>query len=299
MKAPNLLIPMKNSLLTGLALLALAFVPQTLRADHGDTSQLVVKASLQPTADAPAGAKGKAELESKDSNGQSTGLLKVETEGLAPDTYSVSVLLKSNSTSVTLGSLVVTGSSESEDSQIEDSDNQSGGGRSHSGFHADQGLEGTEASAVFGGADQPFPDGFDPTDIGTISVADSNSVVMLTGDLSASQSMLKVSTAVVGGIAAPNAQGKLTITAKRRNGVEKSVITLFARKVPAKTAFTVNVNGTAVAQGVTTKNGMVRLGQTPGKHKGFAPFGQGLSAFDLQSITLTDATDDVILSATP
>lgn len=282
----------KFPLFAGLMVLALAVTPR-LRADsRGDSDQLEAKATLQPTAAAPAGAKGKVELKAKDSGGQTKALLKIETEGLAPATYTVSVVTKSDSTTVILGSLVVTGSTPAvtgTDSEEDDEPRDS---------HAQREKD-RKSSVVFGSAAQPFPAGFDPFDIATLTVSDPTLVAMLVGDFSMAQSLLKISQTVTPGAAAPNAQGKLTIAARRKNGAEKSVITLFVKKVPANLPFTVNVNGTDVAQGVSTKNGMIRLGQTPGNPKGFAPFGQGISAFDLQSVILTDSNNEVIFSVTP
>jgi len=154
---------------------------------------------------------------------------------------------------------------------------------------------------TFGGSGLPFPDGFDPFDIAAISVADPNSVVMLNGDLTSGTQNVKrqVVLSVVPGVAAPDVQGQLHITAKSKNGVEKSVISLFARKAPANLNFNVNVNGVQVGQGVTSTRGEIRLGQTPGKHKGFAGFGQAVSGVNLQSLILTTGTGDEILSVIP
>ena len=203
------------------------------------------------------------------------------------------MLLKSDTTSLVLGNLVVTGSAIVTGSTVV------------TGTGSDDSQENefeSEKQVVFGGKGLPFPDGFDPFDIGSINVVDPNSVVMLTGDLvsgTTQQTMRKVVVAIVPGVAAPNAQGKLNITAKSKNGVEKSVISLFARKVPSNLSFNVNVNGVQVGQGVSSKRGEIRLGQTPGKHKGFAGFGQDISGISLQSVILTTGTGDEILSATP
>ena len=293
----------RQGVLAALSLLGLAFAPN-LHADSGDQEHLEFKAALLPTADAPAGASGKAELNADDKHGTTKATLKIEAKGLAPAIYTVNVALKSDTTTVTLGSLVVTGSAVVSGSTVvsgtgsDDSDsNETHGGRGDA-------EEGRDASVVFGGKKGlPFPDGFDPFDIGAISVVDPNVVVMLNGDLTSGTTqqriMRKEVVSVVPGVAAPNAQGKLNITAVSKNGVEKAVISLFARKVPANLSFNVDVNGTQVGQGVSSKRGEIRLGQTPGKHKGFAGFGQDVSGLNLQSVILTTGTGDVILSATP
>jgi hypothetical protein len=270
------------------ALLSLAVTP-TLRADKGDSDQLELKATLLPTADAPAGASGKAELKAADRNGTTKAVLKIETKGLLPATYTINILTKSETTTITLGTLVVTGTAAvtGTDSSSENETDVN-----------DSGENDTEQGVIFGGKGQPFPDGFNPFDIAAISVVDANSVGILNGDLSSGQTMLKAVQAIVPGIAAPNAKGKLTITAKSMKGVEKSVIMLFATKVPANLAFVINVDGTDLGQGTSTKQGTIHLGQTPGKHKGFAGFGQDISGLDLQSVTLTTLAGDEILSVT-
>lgn len=248
--------------LAAVALLSLAAVPNLL-AGGSYKENLDIKAALLPTADAPAGATGAVELNAFDKNGTTPAVLTVGTRWLTPATYSVSVVLKSDTTTVPLGDLVITGST------------------------ASSKLKGV----VFGSRKGPaLPAGLDPFDIGTVFVSDTNSVVILNADLTAKQGVQvfrAVTAPITPGIAAPNAQGSLNLVSHSKNGSEKSVITLFARKVPAHLSFVVNVNGTDIGQGVSTKNGQIRLGQTPGKHLGFAGFGQQISGIDLHSVTLT------------
>src|SRR6202051_3943609 len=148
------------------------------RADENDdeqggeiegTESLDVEIQMTPTAAAPAGSSIQLSLEAEDDEGTTQATLKLETQGLPAGTYSVSVTLKSDGSTVALGSFTV--------SSGEDEGNQ---GDDDSQGDEDQGNN----EVVFGGEEGiPFPANFNPMDIATVSVADANGVVLFTADL--------------------------------------------------------------------------------------------------------------------
>ena len=86
-----------------------------LRADDGQqggningTESLGLEVTMTPTAAAPAGSSIKASLEADDEDGVTQAKLKLESQGLAAGTYSVSVTLKSDGSTVPLGTFTVT-----------------------------------------------------------------------------------------------------------------------------------------------------------------------------------------------
>src|ERR1041384_1577406 len=62
---------------------------------------------LSATTNAPPGAEGKAKLEAEDEDGTNTASLAVEAEGLSPGTYTVSIVKKSDGSTVSLGTFDV------------------------------------------------------------------------------------------------------------------------------------------------------------------------------------------------
>jgi hypothetical protein len=277
MKASQIL-PSKG-LFSFAAALALVLAP-TLAAVAGDHEVYQAKFNLTPTVAAPLGSSGKAQLKAKDQAGVTTGQLTIQAKGLLPAIYSVSAILKSDTTntSVALGSFEVTGSTLTIGSTIVPANPRK------------------TFTVVLGGTSQPFPDGFDPFDVASVSVADPNAVVVLTGDADSGKATLNVIQTVVPGPSAPAAQGKLTMEAVRTKNHERTVSHLFVNGVPPNLPYTVNVNGVAVSQGTSDQNGKIRLGQTPGKHKGFPSFGANFNGFDLQTISLTDSNSAILFS---
>ncbi len=237
--------------------------------------RLEQKAKLTATADAPAGAKGKAELKATNINGVSDAMLKLEIEGLADGTYTVTVASLADATVTTLlGSFdVVTGGSDPEDdgdgdgegedqhdqasraSQDDGSDDDSGGGH-----HGDEGV-----SVVFGGADGiAFPVGFNPLDIGAVTIADANGVVLLSGSFdSAPNSAFKAVVQVQGGVDDPDANGMVVVKARVKKNVLTQRFALVAHGLPAKVPVTVTFNGTQTINTHTTRKGNLAVTRLP------------------------------------
>src|SRR5438128_196382 len=75
--------------------------------DIEGTEQLDIDIQMTPTAAAPAGSSIELSLEAEDDDGTTDATLKLETQGLPAGTYSVSVTLKSNGSTVALGTFTV------------------------------------------------------------------------------------------------------------------------------------------------------------------------------------------------
>src|SRR6476646_10526575 len=98
------------------AICCAALTVTAVRADEGDDEQggsitgsesLDFEIAMTPTAAAPAGSSIKASLEAEDEDGATDAKFKLETQGLPAGTYSVSVTLKSDGSTVPLGSFTI------------------------------------------------------------------------------------------------------------------------------------------------------------------------------------------------
>ena len=249
------------------------------RGGHVEGSErLEQKTRLTATADAPGGAKGHVELRATNINGVSAAMLKLEVEGLLPGTYSVSVTSLADATVITpLGSFdVVASAGESGDDGNEDADEDHHdsaapppppgveptptGGEHHDG-HGEDG----ESSVVFGGKNgTPFPDGFNPLDIGSITLSDANGLALLTGSFaSAPASAFTATVQVEPGVDAPAANGRAVVRARVKKNTLSQRFVLAAGGLPANTPVTVTFNGTQTIRTRTSAKGNLGVTRLP------------------------------------
>jgi len=234
------------------------------------SESLDMDAAMTPTAAAPAGSSIQVSLEAEDDNGTNSATLKLETQGLLAGIYSVSVALKSDGSTVAIGSFTV--------------DNEG------------------EAEIEFGGGEgAPFPVNFNPFDIATISVADANGVVRFTASLthvSTAASMNRFAT--VHAIPGPNdlnAAGTAVLNAFLSHKQAKGSIQLSGHGLPPNTQLMVSVNGLIanVKKVNTDKAGNVRLKIGPKGKTGTVA--SGLTLFQVTSLQLTDKFGNLLLSS--
>ena len=234
------------------------------RGGHVEGSErLEQKTRLTATADGPVGAKGHVELRATNINGVSAAMLKLEIEGLLPGTYSVSVASLADATVITpLGSFdVVASTSESGDDGNEDD--------SAAPPPPPSGIESTgddgESSVVFGGKNgTPFPDGFNPLDIGGITISDANGVALLIGSFAtAPASAFTAIVQVQPGVDAPAATGRAVVRAKVKRNTLSQRFVLTAGGLPANTPVTVTFNGTQTIRARTSAKGNLGVNRLP------------------------------------
>ena len=148
-----------------------------------------------------------------------------------------------------------------------------------------------ETDVEFGGeTGLPLPDGLNAMDIATISIADADGKVVLTGDFTTAATMTKsvfnANVAVSAGSAAPSAWGHAVVHARVKNGVARNKFLLVVHGVTPNTVFTVNVNGAAVGTVTSDRHGKVMMKSLPG----------GVDLSSLISIELLDAGSNVAIS---
>jgi hypothetical protein len=254
--------------------LSLAF--SVARADDdqegGDDVQgfesLDVEIAMIPTAAAPMGSSAKVSLEAEDDDGTTDAKLKLETEGLPAGTYSVSVTLKSDGSTVSLGSFT---------------------------------LSGGEAEIEFGSDDDgmPFPANFNPFDIATVSLSDSNAVVLFMADLTSATSAASMnrnaSVQMTPGPGAPAASGHAMLSAHVVRGRTRGMLHLNAHGLPMRSRLMISANGTNAKKVNSDMAGNLSVNLRPkGKTGTVAP---SVNLFSVTSVTVRDKFGNLLLNA--
>jgi hypothetical protein len=212
---------------------------------------------------------GIANIESEDANGTVTDEVEIQTKGLPADTYTVAITKVSDGTTLTLGTFTVTAPP--------------------TGKHHGDRRQGVTFGTTVG---QPLPAGFDPTDIATVTVTGSLANLVLSGDFSTATTSTRSVTIVdiTAGSVAPNAAGTVTIeTDTPPSGVPQSRFLLEAENLPASSSYTLAINGTDVEAVTTNSHGRLFVRTLPST----------VDISTITSVTVHDASSNVVLSATP
>jgi hypothetical protein len=302
--------------ITVLAAVALAFAPVRAEFTENDcdddnerggevegTEELEQKVRLTPTAEAPEGARGKAELEAENENGATVARLEVDTKGLVLGTYTVTAISLSTGTATQLGTFEVKQNEDGDDDdQGEDSDDDDDGGAQASSIESDddddqeddndQGECGTSGRGEFGsGTTFEFPAGFNPLDIAALEIADASGVVVLRGDFTnlgkGSRCKLNFNVQITPGAAAPVAAGSAELRVRASRRAHRQMFRLKAQNVPAGTELALKVNGQAAGTVRTNRKGGVTLHRLP----------RGISGHRVHSVSFDDANGANVLKA--
>ncbi len=256
--------------------------------DIDGTEMVNVDLAMTPTAAAPAGSGIDLSFEASDDNGVTEAELGLHTHSLPPGTYSVSVTLKSDGSTVALGTFTVDaeGEGEIEFTTENEAENvaqpQDGGGD-------DNGNDENENEGNL-----PFPAGFNPLDIATVTVSDANGTALFTADLTTTAT-ISATVQATPGAAAPNANGTASINAAMKKGRVKGVLNFVGHALPPKMPVAFAINGTVVKNLKTDKRGDVSLKLGPsGKDTTVAP---GVTLANVTSVTLQDQSGNALLQA--
>jgi hypothetical protein len=224
---------------------------------------------------APPNASGTAEMEVGHRSASRSNRIEVETRGLLPGQYTVTVFDRSGGTSAVLGTFAVG----DDDDDNDDNDHNRGRGRGKSNGHDNDG------EARFA-----IPESIGALDLGLISVADNSSIEVLTGHFASASNTLKGRVRwgvdAIGGAGAPEASGRAEIKGLVKRG-GNGTFRLDAENLPTHTALILNVNGEDVGTVTTDRRGRLRIRRS-------------LKSFDVSSIStisLRDETDAEVLTA--
>ena len=256
--------------------------------------ELQEEVALVATAEAPIGARGSAEIEAENEDGVSSATLEVETEGLLPGIYTVSVVSLADGTSTTvLGTFPVEADSDDCDEDDDmDGDDEGENESDHHDGHRESSDHKTEGELEIGKEDGlAFPDGFNPFDIGSVLVTDANGVIVLGGDFSSMAALTKCTfrakVSITPGPAAPAATGHATVAARVRRHTMRQKFLLIGENLPANALLTLRINGQPAGTVQTTEKGKVKLKRLP----------SGILAPHVTSVTLEDASASSVLKA--
>jgi hypothetical protein len=272
--------------------------------DNG--TKLHQKILLMPTVDAPAGAIGKADLEVENEHGMSRSEFEIETKGLLPGDYTVTITNKSEGASFLLGVINVTAEVHDDDDNNDNEYDHHDGGYDHhhgrSDHHDCRDNQTMENENYFDCRDNTtesednftIPEGLALTDLGTISIADSNSIVMLRGAFDNStdntthrkRKMFAAHSDLTPGIAGPDVSGQAFMKAITIKNKQWGTFLLFARKAPADTTLNISVNGYGVGNTKSNKRGWVILHRLP-----------WINLPTVKSIVATDSNGTTVFSA--
>jgi hypothetical protein len=204
-------------------LLVMAGGPHAPRHD----TKLHAKVVLVGTSNAPAAAKGRADLNSDAKNDHTKSKLKIHTDHLDAGDYVLSIVRISDGTSVVLGPATA----------------KTNGHLEHEGK--------TNVPSDVG------------NDIAQIVLADSIGNAVLVGDLvnpaAGSKIDYKATVDIEPGPAAPDAKGKASIHRMSYHGKLKERFHLHAEHVPANATFDILVDGTNAGQAVSNHDGHVQV----------------------------------------
>lgn len=207
---------------------------ENCQGGHIDGSEtLIATVTLVATNNAPTNSGGFAKLISENEDGVVSSSFSLCITGLTAGTYDLSVIRKSDGSSVDLGQFVVGGCGHGEGDDGDDNDGESDGGKCcQLGIALD---------------DVPLPSDLDPMDIAQVVISDSDGNVVLIGDLvtpAATSSIkfranLRVRSA--SGVSSNN--GKALALTNARKGKRADRFTMIASGVAPNTTYTVSVNG--------------------------------------------------------
>jgi hypothetical protein len=177
---------------------------------------------LTPTTNAPAKARGMAELQQENEHGSVFYKVEVRASGLPAGSNPVSAVLASDGSSITLGNLVTGG----------------------------------KPSAR---VDLVLPAGVAITDLAQIIVSDSLSSPLLVGDINGTTpgtaASFKANVKITSGPGAPNAKGRAQLNLTRHHGEHRERFTLVASKLPANTTYRILADGVEVGTVASNKHG--------------------------------------------
>lgn len=220
---------------------------------------------LVATNDAPSDAGGVAKLISANHCGMVISALSLCVTGLDAGTYDLSVVRKSDGSTVDLGQFVLGsacgGTTTNQHDQDEDGEDEHNDEDDNEGDHHEGGWRGFLNCRHI-----ELPSDLDPMDIAQILVSDTNGNVLLVGDLvdltPASSIRFKASLRVRNGMTGEVA-GKVVAAATAKHGRRGQQITMLVSGVAPNTTFSMAVNGQDAGAVKSNRKGKVLVHKVP------------------------------------
>ena len=230
---------------------------ENCQGGHIDGSEtLVATVVLVATNNAPTNSGGFAKLISENEDGVVSSSFSLCITGLTTGTYDLSVIRKSDGSSVDLGQFVVGGcghgDGEGDDDENDDGEDDDGGKCCQIGVALDE---------------VPLPPDLDPMDIGQILISDSDGNVILIGDLvdpvAASNIKFRAKLRIRSASGISSQNGKALALTNARKGKRADRFTMIASGVAPNTTFSVSVNGQSAGTVKSNAKGKVLVRTIP------------------------------------
>jgi hypothetical protein len=213
---------------------------------------LIATVTLVATNNAPTNSGGFAKLISDNEDGVVTSSFSLSITGLTTGTYDLSVIRKSDGSSVDLGQF--------------DVGSQEGDGDNNDGENGDQDGEKCFQSGV-SLEDVQLPANLDPMDIAQILISDSSGNVVLIGDLvnpaATSSIKFRAKVRVHSASAVSSQTGKALAFTSARKGKRADRFTMIASGVAPNSTFSVSVNGQSAGTVKSNAKGKVLVRTLP------------------------------------
>src|SRR5215470_7703556 len=256
--------------------------------DIEGTEDLHIEMQMTPTGAAPPGSSIELQLEADNEDGTTQAELELDENGLPAGTFTVSVTLKSNGNTVQLGTFTIANGQTEAEIKFSNEDENENDNEDENEDENDQGE-----------IELPFPANVNPFDIATVSVSDSNGVVLFTADLTnASKTITTLTTNIIGkpGPMDPSATGSAVLNANASHSRPNGLLHITGQGLSPNTPLKVTINGEASnrKKARTSHMGAVNIMITPrGKTRTVAP---GVNLLQIKKATLTNKSGNVLLN---
>jgi hypothetical protein len=248
--------------------------PQGGQIDGSET--LIATVALLPTTNAPAHAGGVANLVSDNEGGLATNQCSITTTGLVSGVYTLSIVKKSDGSTVALGDINIGRENDDEEG---DGDGQ--------GDEGDNGGQSGEKCADSGSAvsisEVDLPPDLDPMDIAQIILSDASGNAILLGNLvnptATSVIKFKAKLAVKG-----SQSGKTQALSTVKRGKRTDRFTMIGSGVAPNSTFEVYVNGQQAGTVKSNRKGNVLVKKLPA------------NLLTVRAVRLVDANGNTVLS---
>jgi hypothetical protein len=251
------------------------------------TEDLQVEMQMTPTGAALAGSSIELQLQADDEDGTTQAELELDENGLPAGTFTVMVTLKSNGSTIQLGTFTIaSGQTEAEIKFSNEGENEND--------NEDQNENENDGDEI----ELPFPANVNPFDIATVSVSNFGGMVLFTADLTNALSTITTLTANITGKPGPtdpSASGSAMLNANASHSRPNGSLQITGQGLPPNTPLNVTINGKAS----NTKNARMSMGTVNimisprGKTRTVA---RGVNLLQIKKVTLTTTSGNVLLN---
>ena len=262
------------------------------------TEDVHIEMQMTSPGAAPASSSIELQLQADDEDGTTQAELELDENGLPAGTFTVSITLKSNGSTIQLGTFTIANGQTEAEIKFSNED------QNNNEDQSENENDGDEIELL-------FPANVNPFDIATVSVSNSGGMVLFTADLTNALLTITTLTANIAGKPGstdPSASGSAMLNANASHSRPNGSLQITGQGLPPKTPLKVTINGKASNRKLTRTMGMgtvnmmmspmgmgtVNMMITPmGKTRTVA---RGVNLLQIKNVTLTTTSGNVLLS---